>query len=183
MNHESVIHQSIPFLHSQMRRALGKAALEAYGAQLQPYFPIGGNIPYTPPLLAKLQTDGSRTSSRSRIAMILTTRDHMNIYKQVIDIPHTESPTETEWASIAGGLEFAIQKGESCIAIENDNLGVVGSLITDKREFRNSYAYYYRDKILRMTRLTLWTGIRWIPREINRADDLFHNKAEPDPFI
>ena len=91
-----------------------------------------------------------------------------------MDIPHTESPTETEWASIAGGLEFALQKGEICIGIENDNLGVVGALITDKRDFRNYYAYYYRDKILRMTRLTLWTGIRWIPREINRADDLFH---------
>jgi ribonuclease HI len=166
-----------------MRRTLGKAALQAYGAQLQPYFRIGGNIPYTPPILAKLQTDGSRTSSRSRVAMILTTRDHMNIHKKVLDIPHTESSTEAEWASIAAGLEFTIQKGETCIGIENDNLGVVGALITDKRDFRNTYAYYYRDKILRMTRLTLWTGIRWIPREINRADDLFYAaKSSPDPF-
>ncbi len=165
-----------------MRRGLGKAALEAYGAHIQPYFRIGGNIPYMPPLLAQLQTDGSRTSSRSRVAMILTTRDHMNIHKKVIDIPHTESATEAEWASIAGGLEFAITKGETCIGIENDNLGVVGALITDKRDFRNSYAYYYRDKILRMSRLTLWTGIRWIPREINRADDLFHQPSQSDPF-
>jgi hypothetical protein len=166
-----------------MRHTLGKAALEVYGAQLQPYFRIGGNITYMPPLIAKLQTDGSRTVSRSRVAMILTTRDHMNIHKKVIDIPQTESSTEAEWASIAGGLEFAIQKGETSIGIENDNFGVVGALITDKQDFRNSYAYYYRDKILRMMRLTLWTGIRWIPREINRADDLFNPEAKiSDPF-
>ncbi len=157
-----------------MRSTLGKAALEAYGVQLQPYFRIGGNITYMPLLLAKLQTNGSHTSSRSRVGMILTTQDHMNVLRKVIDIPNTESSTEAAWASIAGGIEFAIQKGESCIGVENDNLGVVGALITDKREFRNSYAYYYRDKIMRMTRLTLWTGIRWIPREMNEADDLFH---------
>jgi hypothetical protein len=167
-----------------MRGNLGKAALEAYGVHIQPYFRIGGNISYMPPLLAQLQTDGSRTSTQSRVAMILTTRDHMNIYKKVDNIPHTESSTESEWASIASGLEFALTKGETSIGIENDNLGVVGSLITDKRDFRHSYAYYYRDKILRMTRLTLWTGIRWIPREINRADDLFHKplSTQSDPF-
>lgn len=148
----------------------------AYAAQLQPYMRIGGNIFYTPPLIAKLQTDGSRTSTTSRVAMILTTRDHMNIHKKMLQIPHTQNSTETEWASVACGLEFALQKGESCIGIENDNLGVVGALITGKRDFQNSYAYYYRDKILQMARLSLWTGIRWIPREINRADDLFNQK-------
>ena len=143
------------------------------GANLQPYYQIGGNILYRPPLLACVQTDGSRTHFKSRVAMILTTRDLMNTYKKMTEIPHTESSTETEWAAVSAGLEFAIQKGEFAIGIENDNLSVVGALITNKQNLRNEYARYYRERILQYAALTLWTGIRWIPREINRADDLF----------
>jgi hypothetical protein len=160
-----------------MRRGnLGKAALQTYGAYLQQYHRIGGALTYSPPVLSIVQTDGSHTSRQSRVAMILTSRDEMSMYKKMIPI-RAENSTETEWASVAAGVEFAIQKGESYIGIENDNLGVVGALITDKRDFgRSTYAYYYRDKILKSAGLTLWTGIRWIPREINRADDLFHQK-------
>lgn len=154
-------------------RRIGKAALEAYTAQIQPYYRIGGNINYMPPLLAQVQTDGSRRAHDSRIAAVLTSRDQMCMYKRMIHIAHTESSTEVEWAAILGGLEFSLQKGETCIGIENDNLGVVGALITGQKDFRHSYAYYYRDKIERLARLTLWTGIRWIPREMNRADELF----------
>lgn len=154
-------------------RRISKVTLEAYTAQIQPYYRIGGNINYMPPLLAHVQTDGSRRAHDSRIAAILTSRDNMNMYKHMVHIAHTESSTEVEWAAIYGGLEFALQKGETCIGIENDNLGVVGALITSQKEFRHSYAYYYRNKIDRLTRLTLWTGIRWIPREMNRADELF----------
>jgi hypothetical protein len=140
---------------------------------LQPYYQIGGSLMYRPPLLARVQTDGSRTLLKSRVAMILTSRDMWNTYKKVIDIPHTESPTETEWAAVSAGLEFAIQNDEIIIGIENDNLSVIGALITGKQNLRHEYARYYSDRILRFTNLTLWTGIRWIPREINHADDLF----------
>lgn len=153
---------------------IGKTALEKYTAQIQPYYRIGGNISYRPPLLAQVQTDGSRRSFDSRIAAVLISRDAMNTYKHMVQIAHTESSTEVEWAAIVGGLEFALQKGETCIGIENDNLGVVGALITGQREFRHSYMYHYREKIDRLVRLTLWTGIRWIPREMNYADELFH---------
>jgi hypothetical protein len=151
----------------------GGKQLVPRGVYLQPYHQIGGNLGYRPPLLARVQTDGSRTLVKSQVAMILTSRDTMNTYKKVIDIPHTESPTETEWAAVSAGLEFAIQKGEFAIGIENDNLSIIGTLITEKQNLRQEYARYYRDRILRFTNLTLWTGIRWIPREINRADDLF----------
>lgn len=160
------------YIFCSMRMRLGKQ-IAPIGVYLQPYHQIGGNIVYRPPLFARVQTDGSRTFVKSRVAMILTTRDSMNIYKKMTEIPHTESPTETEWASVSAGLEFAIQKGEIAIGIENDNLSVVGALITEKQNLRHEYARYYRDRILRYASLTLWTGIRWIPREINRADDLF----------
>jgi ribonuclease HI len=152
---------------------IGKVALQTFTGQIQPYFRIGGHATYKPPFIAQLQTDGSRRSHDSRIAAILTSSDEMTTYKRMVAIAQTESSTEVEWAAIVGGIEFALQKGETCIGVENDNLGVVGALITGQREFRHSYAYYYRDKIDRLTRLTLWTGIRWIPREMNRADDLF----------
>lgn len=156
---------------SRFRKVAGTVV---YGAQLGPYYRIGGNIAYQPPFLGIVQTDGSRSPLRgSRVAMILTTRDRMNIHKQMLEISETADSTETEWAAVSHGLEFALQKGETMIGIENDNLAVVGALITGPGKSQKEYVRYYSDRILRFSKLSLWTGIRWIPREINLADDLF----------
>jgi hypothetical protein len=83
------------------------------------------------------------------------------------------SSTEAEWASVAIGLSLAVERGCDAIALENDNLGVIRSLIFPHTKLRHEYARYYRDRILLTAFETSWTGARWIPREENRADDLF----------
>ena len=84
--------------------------------------------------------------------------------------------TEAEWASVAIGLSLALERGSDAIAVENDNLGVIRSLIFPNTKLRHEYARYYRDRILLSALETSWTGARWIPREQNRADDLFRQK-------
>ena len=85
------------------------------------------------------------------------------------------SSTETEWASVALGLALAIQHKRHHVAIENDNLGVIRALIFHQNfRSRHEYAHHYFHEIMRLSKETEWTGVRWIPRALNRADDLFH---------
>jgi ribonuclease HI len=139
---------------------------------IKPFIRIGGA--YTHNLFARVQTDGSyrQRLPRARIAMILFT--HTDEFNASDMRPiHADSSTEAEWASVAAGLAFALEHGEESIAIENDNLGVIQSLASPHKHVRHEYARYYRNEIQTMAQHTAWTGVRWIPRRMNRADELF----------
>jgi hypothetical protein len=79
-----------------------------------------------------------------------------------------ESSTETEWASIGLGIHFALEKNQSLIALSNDNLGVIRSIIY-KTPLKHEYAFYWYNEIQNLVKETCSTKIRWIPREMNRA--------------
>ena len=83
-----------------------------------------------------------------------------------------ESSTETEWASIAYGIQLALKQGHDALEIENDNLGVIHALI-HQQPLRQDYARHYYEQIREQVADTVWTGIRWIPRDLNDADFLF----------
>jgi hypothetical protein len=135
------------------------------------YRRIGGAVRHMPPLFARVQTDGSYRLREARIAFLLF--DKTGDFKACDMCPIVAtSSTETEWASVAAGLQFAIEHGEDVIAIENDNLGVTHFLGTAKHE----YARYYQHEIETLARQTV---IRWIPREINYADRLFRANVTP----
>lgn len=109
--------------------------------------------------------------------MILQPANKRGIYKNMFEIEKAASSTETEWASIAHGLQFALEKSEEAVAIENDNLGVVASLMLPRKPLKQDYARHYQNEIYTLTKQTSWTGIRWIPRGRNAADILFRPVA------
>ena len=140
---------------------------------LNPYTRIGGNITFAPPLLTHVQTDGSWSHRNgARVAAIVVAANKKHSWQDMIKVDAANS-TETEWASVFFGLTIAVNNGEEAIGIENDNLSVIHSLIFPKNRLRHEYATYYRNEIQRTAATTVWTGVRWIPREKNRADDLF----------
>lgn len=146
---------------------------KALGIHLLPYIRIGGRLVHPPPALAHVQTDGSYGSFLGpRIAAVVKPATSRHTFRYVKHI-FAESATETEWASIALGLEAAIQLDQTAVHIDNDNLGVVGGLIQRDNYLRKEYARYWRSVILGLTNKTDWTGIRWIPRRENHADALF----------
>lgn len=157
--------------------ALAMRSIQAYakGVHLSAYTTIGGTHMFQPAFYSLVQTDGSyyHKSKYSRVSNILTTASGNEVYKRMFEISDAVSSTETKWASVYHGLQFAIEKAQTLIAIENDNLGVVAALTVPNTNVRQEYAKYYKYSILRMTKQTAWTGIRWIPREKNRADALF----------
>ena len=145
---------------------------KAFGAILMPYIRIGGGSIYQGPLFAHVQTDGSWKPRLARVAAIVATADGSATYRHMESL-QAENSTETEWASVAYGIRLALKYQQDTVCVENDNLGVIQALIQPGTRLRHDYARYYKDQIQRMSAQTAWTGVRWIPREVNRADALF----------
>jgi len=138
------------------------------------YTRIGGLLRYQPPTVACVQTDGSyrQRIPKARIAAILLTADRGHLRRCMTPID-AHSSTETEWASVAMGLQLALEYNQATIGLENDNLSVIRGLIMSERPLRHEYASHYRNEIQELAKYTEWTGVRWIPREANHADGLF----------
>ena len=152
-----------------------KAIDTAVGAILLPYYRVGGRRVLQPPFLTRVQTDGSfgRAHGGGRIAAVITESDGTRGAAQMVPAPRARSSMEAEWASVEFGLRMALENDYEAVGIENDCLGVVSAIMFPQNPLKQAYARHYRAAIYDLTRQTLWTGVRWIPRSINRADDLF----------
>jgi len=125
---------------------------------------------------AVVQTDASfyNHSKWTRVAALMKPSVNEHVASMMRSVDNAVSSSEAEWASVTAGLEFALENGEEAVAIENDNLQVIHGLIVPGVELRHSYAKYHKQRILRLADHMEWLGARWIPREMNHADKLFH---------
>ena len=139
-----------------------------------PYYRIGGRRALQPLVLTRVQTDGSfGRPVGAQAAAIITAPNGYEAASQKLRVPEARSSTEAEWASVAFGLRLALENDHESVGLENDCLGVVSALMYPINPLRHAYARHYRSLIYGLAAQTMWTGIRWIPRQINRADDLF----------
>ena len=65
-----------------------------------------------------------------------------------------------------------MKKGDGSMELENDCLGVVKALVRRQVPVDRQSAHFY-STISREIRGLDYFGIRWIPREMNKADELF----------
>ena len=137
---------------------------------MRPFHRLAGVI--RPAAVARVQTDGSYQHALrlSRTAVILRADDEWRLMKTYIEGEHANS-TESEWASVLDGIQFSIAKDQGALELENDNQGVIEALI--RRRAKKEVERYYLHTILEESADLEWLGIRWIPRELNRADTLF----------
>lgn len=151
-----------------------KRSPKVLGSVLLPYYRIGGGRQiYQPLLMARVQTDGSFSRSNgARVAAIVSRPGLTESISRMLTI-QASSSTEAEWASVALGLRTALEANQETIGLENDCLSVVSALMLPGNPVKHEYARYYRNLITGLASQTLWTGIRWIPRELNQADLLF----------
>ena len=124
-----------------------------------------------PLVLAHLQTDGSfrYTDRVSRTAALLKSEE---TYKSVKTYFDHQNSYESEWCSILDGIQMTQKNEVSSIKVENDNLGVINSLV-QRRPPRHEYAAAYYDLILKEVQQMDYVEMRWIPRRYNKADGLF----------
>lgn len=121
----------------------------------------------------KIQTDGSFKVQKyriSRTAVILTKPDGEKYSLCSTYFDHKNS-CESEWRAVLDGMEYGIIKKVKSANLENDNLGVMNSLIYKKAPsgIYSDYYYYIFDLVKKFD----YFAIRWIPRGLNKADKLF----------
>jgi ribonuclease HI len=131
--------------------------------------PICKNSVVEPFALAAIQTDGSFRKNISRTAIILDTVQGEQFTLVNTYFTHANS-YESEWCSVLNGLEFALKKKQTAVTLENDNQGVIKSLITQTPP---KVFWRYYDSIHELLETFKWVSVRWIPREQNKADRLF----------
>jgi len=127
-----------------------------------------------PPTTCFLQTDGSfhYKTQISRTAAILTTDKRVE-YKFIKTYFDHINSTESEWVSLIDGVEYSQKKDIDSLAVENDCLPIVSTIILERPPKNLLYLDYYRHFNSLVNYRYKWFGIRWIPRELNRADGLF----------
>jgi len=106
--------------------------------------------------------------SQSRTAVLAFTKPAL---QQVRHYDEHFNSYESEWASVLDGVRFSAAHQIGGIELENDNAAVIAYL-KDRRAPPQEYASHYYHEILREAAHLDWFAVRWIPREINRADTL-----------
>jgi ribonuclease HI len=127
-----------------------------------------------PNVLALVQTDGSFRGNISRTAVLLNTSKNEK-YELLNTYLDQKNSTESEWCSILNGIQYSISKDEGSIELENDNLGVINSIIKNKmpkHKYLEEYYYLISNEIKYLD----YFSIRWIPRELNKADNIFRSR-------
>lgn len=132
---------------------------------------IGGKSIYALPHIIRCQTDASFSRKGIFISALAIRPNSTRIEKLVQKYGITDS-TEAEWASIHLGLVTCMEENYSVIGIENDNLSIISQLIFKDNTPHRAYAKHFRHKIYELAKNTSWTGVRWIPRELNHADEI-----------
>jgi hypothetical protein len=66
---------------------------------------------------------------------------------------------------------WADAKDQGAVELENDNLGVIRAIKEGRA--KNGIECFYLYAIMEQVSEMEWVSVRWIPRELNRADRLF----------
>ena len=128
-------------------------------------------LPNTP----RVQTDGSFGSNTiSRTAFLYRDRKGKDT-RQVKTYFHHKIPTESEWCSVLDAMKYASKRDEGFLELENDNLGIVRMLIREIEPV-NPIHYPYYSSIQTQLKNFDYVAIRWIPREMNSAHNIFRLK-------
>ena len=135
---------------------------------------VGGQARAMPPLFATLQVDGSfKSRQNAAVAVKYRSASLTKSAQFVKPIYAVENSTEAEWIAIYTGIVFALENNEKTMIIENDCLGNIHHLMQRDMALRRDYARHWRAEIYKLAGQTEWTGVRWIPRAYNKADELF----------
>lgn len=154
-------------------RRIGR--IRATSLPLSPYYHIGGTTMTPPPVPAITQIDASfwHKQRRTSLGIIMNLPDATTIHKsKTLFTPRCS--TEAEWEAVRFGLEETLEQGAKDICLENDNLSVVATLM-DRAERRTAYSRENYVKIKTLCTHAHYVGIRWIPRELNLADEVARN--------
>jgi len=135
---------------------------------------VGGQALVKPAIYSHIQVDGSFKSRRdAAIAVKYRSACLTKSAQFTKPVYAVENSTEAEWIAIYAGITFGLENNEKAMIVENDCQGIIHHLMQRDTVLRRDYARHWRAEIYKLAEKTEWTGVRWIPRAYNTADELF----------
>ena len=135
-----------------------------------PYTRICGICNYIPPYFSIVNVNSRYLlTQQAQITRILSPSLIHHTLSNTKIIPNVYSKQDAEWLGLISGIEYALENGETAIALEHSNLELMQGLIIPGTRFYRPSIAYYKQHILTMTENIEWLGARPIHTRQNRA--------------
>jgi hypothetical protein len=135
-----------------------------------PYTRICGIRNYIPPYFSIVNVNSRYLlTQQAQITRILSPSLTHHTLRNTKIIPNVYSKLDAEWLGLISGIEYALENGETAIALEHSNLELIQGLIIPGTRFYRQNIAYYKQQILTMTERVEWLGARSIHMRQNRA--------------
>jgi hypothetical protein len=135
-----------------------------------PYTRIGGIRNYIPPYFSIVQINSVLFSDeKSRITRALIPSLTENVLTNTKVVVNIQSKVDSDWLGLIAGLEYALENGETAVALEHSSPYLIQSLIVPGTQFDHRNVYNYKQKLIRMAERIEWLGARLVPQRLNRS--------------
>jgi hypothetical protein len=135
-----------------------------------PYTRICGIRNYIPPYFSIVNVNSHYLLTRqAHITRVLRPSLTLHTLQNMKVLPNVYSKLDAEWLGLISGIEYALENGETAIALEHSNLELMQGLIIPGTKFNRQNITYYKQQILTMTEKIEWLGARPIHTRQNRA--------------
>jgi len=135
-----------------------------------PYTRICGIRNYIPPYFSIVNVNSRfLLTQQAHITRVLRPSLTLHTLKSTKTLNNIYSKLDAEWLGLISGIEYALENGETAIALEHSNLELMQGLIIPGTRFYRPSIAYYKQHILTMTENIEWLGARPIHTRQNRA--------------
>jgi hypothetical protein len=136
-----------------------------------PYTRICGRFTHLPPFFSIVQVHTAFSSSirQAQISRFLIPSESRITIQNTKIINNVFSKVDAEWLGLITGLEFGLENGERCIALENSNQDVMQGLIIPGTRFYRQSIGNYKQQLLTIAEQMDWLGGRYITSRHNQA--------------
>jgi len=136
-----------------------------------PYTRICGRFTHLPPFFSIVQVHAAFSSSirQAQISRYLIPSESRIMIQNTKIINNVFSKVDAEWLGLIAGLEFGLQNGERCVALENSVVDVMQGLIIPGTRFYRQSIGNYKEQLCAMAGQLDWLGGRYIPVRQNQA--------------
>jgi hypothetical protein len=138
---------------------------------IAPYTRLCGRFTYIPPYfsIVQIHTEFSSSLRSAQSRQVFFPSQEGPVLKNTVVMNQIESKADAEWLGLQLGLEYAIEQGEHCVALESSGIHTMQGLLIPGTTFYRASIGYRKQKILSFSDRLDWLGARLISSRENRA--------------
>jgi len=135
-----------------------------------PYIRLSGIRPWIPPYFSVIQVSSKYLGGgRTLVTRVLSPSQTLHTIQKGKVLYNVPSQLDADWLGLISGVEYAMENGETVIAIEHSNMELMQGLLIPGTLFHRPSIQGYKERLLSMTENIEWLGGRYISVSQNRS--------------